>query len=696
MEFDLKNVKEFDPNTIYLRDGQFLEHYKGGNVDLTDGLPNGILDKRYTGIGATTVEFNSKRKSIIVFPFRKIALEKFKKYASKKNVFYVGTDEQNNSKSIDDIAFFVEENYDKHIKFCVVADSINKVIEGIKKAGFDPYKDYFLVLDEVEILQLQSAFRKRLPLCFEYFKEFKRKCLVSATIIDFSDEKLNKLPMYHVEKSEYSEEEGDILYFDNLNLRKYSTNFPHIEVAKDIVEFYKKDPANSNYKFFIGLNSKQAITEFIEEVEKENKSISISVIASVNTPDSFLIKYTKHEILEEKLPSKINLSTCIGWSGIDIKDSFFSIAISLNTEVHHSFSFENLIQFFGRCRFPKNNQLSKTFVVGKNPKLEYKRSDGRFKDRVSDIENLLIHVDKNIKSKSDKKAILSSLLKSKTNLIYKNRENKPQANWLLKDLEAYTEKVVEDYNSLEDGILKRLEERYTIQEIKTLIREIDLPTKSSQEKLEQKLEILISNLSKDYNDNDLINHIRKTKIPTLRLAAYWFLFGRKILKNQQDPIKLAKYFSGYSKDINSNHLLPITKITLDSLYFCQFESELWDDLVQELKVISKGGKKKKAKDFLFVFHKTGFKEYLPSVQSSTSVGYFFKFVLGINSEGKTGGSDTFLVEENKTYLPKLYKDYPILKKSLSQIPKFLKGKEGISFGKTSIQNILQEQFKIET
>src|SRR5690606_37497924 len=87
-------------------------------------------------------------------------------------------------------------------------------------------RDYFLVLDEVEILQMQSSFRNKLPLCFDYFKLFKRKCLVSATLINFSDEHLIKLPKFKV-----------LMYEPpnlTLEIRKY-TSQPHISVANQLI-----------------------------------------------------------------------------------------------------------------------------------------------------------------------------------------------------------------------------------------------------------------------------------------------------------------------------------------------------------------------------------------------------------------------------------------------------------------------------
>ena len=39
-------------------------------ADFIDKMPHGIIDKKIPGIGATTLEINSKRNSIIVFLLR--------------------------------------------------------------------------------------------------------------------------------------------------------------------------------------------------------------------------------------------------------------------------------------------------------------------------------------------------------------------------------------------------------------------------------------------------------------------------------------------------------------------------------------------------------------------------------------------------------------------------------------------------
>lgn len=695
MEFDLKNVKEFEPNTIFLEDGQFLENYKSENIDLTDGLPNGILDKRYTGVGATTVEIKSSRKSIIVFPFRKLALEKFEKYEKTKIVFYVGTDKNSKSKSINDIKKFASANSDKNIKFLVVADSIDKVIEGIKKANQDPYKEYFMTLDEVEILQMQSGFRSKLPLCFDYFKKFERKCFVSATLLTFTDEDLLNLPKYQVLKYKSSREEGIISHQENLSIRKYNSNLPHLAVAKDLIEFYK-NKLNIQHKFFIGLNSKEGINQFIEEFEKGNSEIKISVIISETGRTGILTKY-QGEIVDGKLPSNITLTTCVAWSGIDILEPYFAIAISLNTKLHHRFSFENLIQFFGRCRIPNRSQLMKTFVLGMDYSIQKKRISS-VETRMSELDSLIKYIYKNISNKSDRVSILNDLCESNNPLIYKGIDEKPHPNWLINDLENYNNSIIEDYLEDQKSLIARLNFFYNI-----ILKDtedysfLELINKSTEEKETINLEALIDNLNKrKINNQQLVNIIKTPNPSNKKIAAYWYLFGEIILKNHNDGLKLAKHYSGFENSEVGKFVKPVTNIVLDSLYLYTFDRIIWNNFLADLESVSKGVNKK-SNEFLKVFEKPEYNSYFNSIlkkgDTSKNINYFMKHVLGLSYKTISKGSQTFLIEVGGKYKPSILNIAPKLNVELPKIiKKKISDQDQLSFKNINSNSLLNERF----
>ena len=67
-------------NLITVKNGTYLSN-------TIDKLPHGIINKTETGIGATTVELDSKRNSIIVEPLKVTASAK----AYKHKALYVGS-----------------------------------------------------------------------------------------------------------------------------------------------------------------------------------------------------------------------------------------------------------------------------------------------------------------------------------------------------------------------------------------------------------------------------------------------------------------------------------------------------------------------------------------------------------------------------------------------------------------------------
>ena len=154
-------------------------------------LPHGRINKKETGIGATYLELQSERNSIIVFPTRHTAFSK-----SGGDVHYFSSDRltkvatQNKE---DKLKRYLEDSRKKFNKITVVADSLPKLIDII---GKDVYTNYFLLLDEIDSIQKDSTFRKKMEICMELYKkfDFDKRAVVSATLLDFSDPILNSLP----------------------------------------------------------------------------------------------------------------------------------------------------------------------------------------------------------------------------------------------------------------------------------------------------------------------------------------------------------------------------------------------------------------------------------------------------------------------------------------------------------------------
>lgn len=556
--FDLK--KE-EPLKIRLPEGMKLAQYKDDYFDFSKGLPNGILNKRYPGTGATYSEFMAKNGgSIIVFPFRKLAQEKAAIYEKKGcSTFYVGTDSNEKPLKKSNIKKWFKANRNSNPKFSVVADSIQKLVEVLEGEDCDPYTEFKLVLDEVELLQMQSGFRGKLPLCFDYFKKFHKKCLVSATLLEFSDKNINLLPIINLEiVSNFLNEEGihEPIQKKNLQLRRFEKDEPHIGIANQIADhFQKKKPSENTIKFFIGLNSIQGIKDMLEVFE-ERGIPSISVLVSRDSRENFLPNYTIKEIENGVLPSSINISSCINWSGIDIDEIIHSVAISLNTKIHHSFGVENLVQFFGRSRI---SSIKNTFTLalGPSPEINHREISVSMEERQQQLRNLLDYVEENIVEKKDKFEIFKALAKTESSLIYENAAGNPAINWLLEDLEKYQNQIIDDYKDYTKGLLARLNDRFSVQEFPYDSEfEVRPEAKSDLEKVIETYQNFIGNLNDTYPDNLLSSKFKNDKTPKrIRAAAFWFYFGRKVGFTSENAKKIAIQFSNSSRSYQESDII---------------------------------------------------------------------------------------------------------------------------------------------
>lgn len=99
--------------------------------DVFENLPWGIIKKNRTGVGATTLEINSPRNSIIVVPTRALALNKAipskLEGTDKYRVLYVGG--ITTGVKVPSVEAYLADNEIKYKKFIVVIDSLPRLIE---------------------------------------------------------------------------------------------------------------------------------------------------------------------------------------------------------------------------------------------------------------------------------------------------------------------------------------------------------------------------------------------------------------------------------------------------------------------------------------------------------------------------------------------------------------------------------------
>lgn len=156
---------------IKLSKGQYLS-------DIMNEIPSDcILSKRIPGCGATTLELNTDRNSIIIVPNVPVILSKCGKYPNLLGV-YEGV-------KLNRVVEYIASN--AICKIMTTPESFCKVKFACEKLGINIYADFFLLMDECHQLITDVDYRIDIVMPMNDFFMFKRKALVSATPIGFSD-----------------------------------------------------------------------------------------------------------------------------------------------------------------------------------------------------------------------------------------------------------------------------------------------------------------------------------------------------------------------------------------------------------------------------------------------------------------------------------------------------------------------------
>lgn len=161
---------------ITLHKGQYLS-------DVMNEIPSDcILSKRIPGCGATTLELDTKRNSIIIVPNVPVIKSKCNKYDNLLGVY--------ENVTTDMIYNYLTSNT-LH-KIMTTPESFCKVKTACERCGIDLYSHFFLLMDECHQLIIDVDYRENIVLPMNDFFLFKGKTLVSATPIGFSDPRFNE------------------------------------------------------------------------------------------------------------------------------------------------------------------------------------------------------------------------------------------------------------------------------------------------------------------------------------------------------------------------------------------------------------------------------------------------------------------------------------------------------------------------
>ena len=194
---------------ITLHKGQYLS-------DVMNEIPsNSILSKRIPGCGATTLELETERPSIIVVPNVPVIKSKCEKYPNLMGVYEDVT--------IDKIANYLTNN-NRH-KIMTTPESFGKVKTACERCGINIYIHFFLLMDECHQLIKDVDFRIDIVLPMNDFFRFKSKALVSATPIVFSDPRFKENNFETIEVSADYDYRQEITVTHTYNIHKAIANY---------------------------------------------------------------------------------------------------------------------------------------------------------------------------------------------------------------------------------------------------------------------------------------------------------------------------------------------------------------------------------------------------------------------------------------------------------------------------------------
>ena len=189
---------------ITLAKGQYLS-------DVMNEIPSDcILSKRIPGCGATTLELNADRNSIIIVPNVPVIISKCSKYPNLLGV-YEGVKQ-------DQVIEYIASS--TVYKIMTTPESFCKVKYACEKLGVNIYTDFFLLMDECHQLITDVDFRIDIVMPMNDFFMFARKALVSATPINFSDPRFEENLFYTIDIEADYDYKQDIVVTHTYNITK--------------------------------------------------------------------------------------------------------------------------------------------------------------------------------------------------------------------------------------------------------------------------------------------------------------------------------------------------------------------------------------------------------------------------------------------------------------------------------------------
>lgn len=288
---------------------------------------NKIIYKTLTGCGATTLEIQSQRNSILIEPYIPVIQCK-----TNKDVFAV-----HEGVTVAHIERYLKKKR-KYYKLISTPEGLRKIMEAASDMEIDIYNDYFLLVDECEKLIQDVNYRTSIVDVMDYFFRFKKRSFISATPLAPSDSlfKKNKFEDYYILPEQ----------FKPIDIHLRITN----SIASTVKDYFNKTKRD---QYLIFINSTERIASIIDflKIQKESQ-----VFCSQESVDKLNINGIDkaQEDFDAKKLSKYNFFTSRFFTAFDIvlENQPEILIISDVIKVQHSAldPMTDVVQICGRAR----------------------------------------------------------------------------------------------------------------------------------------------------------------------------------------------------------------------------------------------------------------------------------------------------------------------------------------------------------
>ena len=337
-----------------------------------NGIPtNVILDKTICGIGATYLEIETKRNSIIIEPNVPVIIGKERDHPQIIGVY---GEDINDQELREQIAERIESK--KYIKILTTPDSFPRVTTALKSLRIPYRTDYFLLFDECDKIIEDIDFRRKISLPIDEFFLFKNKAMVSATPIIIDE------PRFKEQDFSIIKIKPDFKYAKKIELKP--TNNINLMLKRTIETLTTHE---ENLKLCIFFNYVKGITDIIDYLKIPIKDASIYCSEKACKElkkegwEKNVYSNLQYEDKTVNLTTKYNFFTSRYHSAVDINLDCKPIVIMLST-VYKSIPNETpftliepateAIQIAGRFR----NGISRLIhIANTNPEIEWKSKE---------------------------------------------------------------------------------------------------------------------------------------------------------------------------------------------------------------------------------------------------------------------------------------------------------------------------------